>query len=324
MSADNQQDGRQITTGIIYALIGTFLFSAKPVLIKLAYQAGGDAVAIMALRAGSSVPLYLIILLWLCRFPDNRQKLRKHGLKAAAIGILGYYLASYLDIEALAYISAQLERLIIFLFPSFVVLLSWLYMKQKPAPGVVSAVVGGYIGIAFIVVHDVGNPGLNVGLGSGLALLSAFIFAHYLIFSKQAITRMGSLLFTCVGMGSAGLVILTQATFSDFDVTVMSGDFIALGVAIGIFCTVLPSFLIAAGMARLSATQLSLASNVGPAITAALAVLVLGEAFTLYHAIGMTLVVFSVVRMSRKKPQPEEGNGVTGSPAVMKKEKTAE
>ncbi len=273
----------------------------------------------MALRAGSSVPLYLIIFLWLCRLPENRQKFREHGLKAAAIGILGYYLASYLDIEALAYISAQLERLIIFLFPSFVVLLSWLYMKQKPAPGVISAVVGGYIGVAFIVVHDIGSPGLNVGLGAGLALLSAFIFAHYLIFSKQAITRMGSLLFTCVGMGSAGLVILTQATLSDFDVMAMSGDFIAFGVMIGIFCTVLPSFLIAAGMARLSATQLSLTSNVGPAITAALAVLVLGEAFTLYHAIGMALVVFSVVRMSRKKPKPAEGLDVKGSPAVMKK-----
>ncbi|PKF50356.1 EamA family transporter, partial [Enterovibrio nigricans] len=125
----------QYRQGIIYALIGTALFSMKPVLIKLAYALGGDATSIMSLRAVSSLPVYLAILLWLCRDPGERSKVKQYGLQAAAVGILGYYFASLLDIVALEYISAQLERLLIFLFPSFVVMISWVFLKETPKKG---------------------------------------------------------------------------------------------------------------------------------------------------------------------------------------------
>ncbi len=125
-------DKKQQVQGLIYALVGTALFSIKPIFIKIAYQYGGDATAIMSLRALSSLPFYLIVLCLLCRDGQKRSLVRHHGWQAALVGILGYYVASYLDIAALAYISAQLERLLIFLFPSFVVLLSWLCLVSDP------------------------------------------------------------------------------------------------------------------------------------------------------------------------------------------------
>ncbi|WP_305837963.1 DMT family transporter [Photobacterium leiognathi] len=290
-----------INQGIIFALIGTALFSIKPVFIKLAYQFGGDAVSIMALRSFSSVPIYIIMMFWLLRKTENRTNFKRHGVAASAVGILGYYLASYLDIAAMAYISAQLERLLIFLFPSFVVLISWIVLKQPPVKGTFKAIFLGYIGVALIVFHDMNNIGKNILLGSGLAVASAFIFACYLIMSKKLISQMGSQLFTCIGMGSAGIVILIQSQWQGIDVITLDPQLIGLGIALGIFCTVLPSFFVAAAMQKLTPSQLSLTSNVGPAITAVFAITILSEPFTWFHAVGMVFVVYSVVSMKKRE-----------------------
>ncbi|WP_318495499.1 DMT family transporter [Photobacterium leiognathi] len=290
-----------INQGIFFALIGTALFSIKPVFIKLAYQFGGDAVSIMALRAFSSVPIYIIMMFWLLRKTENRTNFKRYGFAASAVGILGYYLASYLDIAAMAYISAQLERLLIFLFPSFVVLISWIVLKQTPVKGTFKAIFLGYIGVALIVFHDMNNIGNNILLGSGLAVASAFIFACYLIMSKKLISQMGSQLFTCIGMGSAGIVILIQSQWQGINVIALDPQLIGLGIALGIFCTVLPSFFVAAAMQKLTPSQLSLTSNVGPAITAVFAITILSEPFTWFHAVGMVFVVYSVVSMKKRE-----------------------
>lgn len=287
--------------GLLLALAGCLLFSIKPVLIKIAYQYGGDATSIMALRAFSSLPLYLAMLVYLCRTPDNRTKAKQHGFKAVAIGIMGYYIASYLDIASLEFISAQLERLLIFLFPTFVVLISWALYQQVPSRRVIVTTLLGYIGISLIFVHDFNTLGSSVLFGSGLAITSALVFAFYLVWSKPLISRMGSSLFTSIGMGSAGVAIIIHLLLSQAEIYSWSSELITIGVTLGIFCTVVPSYLIAAAMARLTPTQLSLTSNIGPAITAISAVLVLGEAFTVWHAMGMTLVVFSVYLLNKPK-----------------------
>ncbi|MCG3863634.1 MULTISPECIES: DMT family transporter [unclassified Photobacterium] len=290
-----------INKGIILALIGTVLFSIKPIFIKLAYQYGGDAISIMSLRAFSSLPIYIIMMLWLLRQPQHRYSFKRYGLSASAIGILGYYFASYLDIASMAFISAQLERLLIFLFPSFVVLISWIVLKQKPEQGTFKAIGLGYTGVALIVFHDMSNIGNNILLGSGLAIASAFIFACYLIMSKKLITQMGSQLFTCIGMGSAGIVILLQGQWEGLSMISLDPSLVIIGIVLGIFCTVLPSFFIAAAMQKLTPSQLSLTSNIGPAITAIFAISILNEPFTAFHAVGMVFVVYSVISMKKRK-----------------------
>lgn len=294
------QESSDYRTGIIYALIGTMLFSIKPVLVKLAYAAGGDATTIMSLRAASSLPLYVAILLWLCKDIGHRNKLQQYGWQAALVGILGYYFASLLDILALEYISAQLERLLIFLFPSFVVFISWIVMKETPRKGTFASIALGYAGVAMIVLHDFSSFGYQVWLGSIMAIGSALVFAVYLVLSKKVIGNIGPQLFTSVGMGSAGIVIMAQYQIEGVQFTDMSTELIWMGIAIGLFCTVLPSYFVAAAMARLTPSVLSLTSNIGPAVTALFAITLLGEAFTIWHGLGMALVVYSVVNINKK------------------------
>lgn len=289
-----------IQFGVILALAGCVLFSIKPVLIKLAYQYGGDATSIMTLRAFSSLPIYALTLAYLCLQSENRTKVCLYGVKAASIGVMGYYLASFLDIASLAFISAQLERLLIFLFPTFVVLISWIFYGQKPNRRVITSALIGYIGIGFIVVHDISTLGESVVLGSLLAMGSALVFAFYLVWSKPLIGKLGSSLFTSIGMGSAGIAILIHLYFSGASPSQWSQELIFIGVLLGIFCTVLPSYLVAAAMARLTPTTLSLTSNIGPAITAGMAVVVLDELFTMWHAMGLILVVISVYSLNKK------------------------
>lgn len=294
------QDSSDYRKGIIYALIGTVLFSIKPVLIKLAYTLGGDATAIMSLRAASSLPVYFVILLWLCRNAGERSKVKKFGWQAALVGVLGYYCAALLDIMALEFISAQLERLLIFLFPSFVVLISWVFMKEVPRKGTFLSIAIGYVGVAMIVMHDFSSFGAQVWAGSVMAIGAALTFAVYLVLSKRVIGQMGSQLFTSIGMGSAGIVIMLQYQVQGTPFSDMSGDLVTLGVMLGFFCTVLPSYFVAAAMARLTPSVLSMTSNVGPAVTALFAITLLGEAFTLWHGFGMLLVVYAVVRINKK------------------------
>ena len=290
-----------ITLGVMFALAGTLLFSIKPIFVKMAYQYGGDAVSIMTLRAISSLPIYLCILFWMLRRCEQRAQVKQHGVKAAAIGVLGYYLASYLDITALNYISAQLERLLIFLFPTFVVLIMWFKERQAPKRNVLIAVMLGYVGVGLIVAHDLSQYGEQIWFGGGLAILSAFVFAIYLVLSKGCIAKLGSTIFTSIGMGSAGVAILIHLSFSELELHTMGKELIIVGVLLGLFCTVIPSYLIAAAMARLHPAHLSLVSNVGPAMTALCAIVILGEAFTWYHAIGMVLTIASVVVINRSK-----------------------
>lgn len=287
--------------GIFLALAGCVLFSVKPILIKIAYQYGGDATSIMTLRAFSSLPLYFLVFVYLCRSLENRQKVRAHGIKAAAIGVLGYYWASFLDIASLEFISAQLERLLIFLFPTFVVFISWIFYGQKPNRSVIGSTLLGYLGISFIVLHDVTTLGSAVITGSGLAIASALIFAFYLVWSKPLIGHLGSSLFTSIGMGSAGIAILIHLSISDSNPSSWSSELVTIGVLLGVFCTVLPSYLIAAAMARLTPTSLSLTSNIGPAVTSIFAVMVLGEVFTAWHALGLVLVVMSVWAINQRR-----------------------
>ncbi|MCK6265865.1 DMT family transporter [Vibrio sp. ZSDE26] len=295
-----KQGSSDYRTGILYALVGTLLFSIKPVLIKLAYSVGGDATSIMSLRAASSLPLYIAILLWLCWDPDKRSKLKKYGLQAALVGVLGYYCASLLDILALDFISAQLERLLIFMFPSFVVFISWGILKEAPRKGTLTSIALGYVGVAMIVMHDFSSFGHQVWLGSAMAIASALIFAIYLVLSKKFISKMGAQLFTSVGMGSAGIVIMAQYQLQGAQFTEMPNELIWMGVMIGVFCTVLPSYFVAAAMARLTPSVLSLTSNIGPAVTALFAILLLDESFTHWHGMGMILVVYAVVRINKK------------------------
>ncbi len=286
--------------GLALALVGTALMSFKPVLIKLAYQFGGNVQSVMMLRAISSLPIYLIVLFTLIIKHNKKKSLKQDGWKAAFLGVFGYYVTVYLDLASLNHISAQLERLIIFLYPSLIIFLSWIFYKQRPTKRVVIAVFTGYLGVISMVIGEPTSASSELFVGSSLALASAFVFACYLLFSKRLISRMGSQLFTSIGMASASVAILLHFFTLDGSFEAWNATLVGLGVALGLVCTVLPAYLIAAGMEILTPTEVGLTANIGPFITTVAAVYVLGETFSYFHAIGLVLVTLSVLAMRFK------------------------
>ncbi|MGL6261909.1 DMT family transporter [Vibrio sp. WXL210] len=286
--------------GLSLALAGTALMSLKPILVKVAYQFGGNVQSVMLLRAISALPIYLLVLFTLITKHDKSKLLKQDGWKAGFLGAFGYYVTVYLDLASLNHISAQLERLIIFLYPSIVILLSWILYKQRPTKRVIIAVITGYLGVTAIVIGEPAGANSEIFLGGSLAFASAFVFACYLLFSKPLINRMGSQLFTSVGMASASAAILLHFFILDGSFESWSPTLIGLGIILGLVCTVLPAYLIAAGMEILTPAEVSLSANIGPIITAGAAVYVLGEDFTALHAIGLLIVVLSMRVMSSR------------------------
>ncbi len=290
-------------SGLIYALSGATLFSFKPVLIKLAYAHGIDTVTLLTLRMVIALPFYLAVGLWvLFKNQHGTIGFKNNIVPTAFIGVLGYYLASYLDLLALKLITAQLERLILFTYPTMVVVLGAIFFHQPVSRNIWVALLLTYSGVAAIVAHDISGLGSNVLNGAALVLVSALCFAMFMLLSKIQIKQIGSRLFTSIAMSAASLVIISHFSLTQsFEQLVVSTDVLLIVFGIAVISTVLPSFLINAAISSIGPGQTSLIGSIGPMMTALLAVNILGEEFTLYHALGMALIIAGVSQLRTKK-----------------------
>lgn len=292
----------QQSTGIALALSGAFLFSLKPILIKLAYAEGIEAATLITLRMAFSLPFYLLVGLWfMLRGKAKPVKSWSLIIQIGLIGILGYHMASYLDLLGLKHVSAQLERLILFAYPTLVILLSALWFRQAITQQTMLALLLTYSGIACIVLRDGIYMGPDIVKGATLVFTSACCFAGFMLLSKAPIKAVGSPLFTCIAMTSASVTILCQFLLTqEVEQLMVSRRLLLIILAIAIFSTVIPSFLINAAIARIGPGQTSIIGSIGPVITALLAVTVLGEGFTGYHALSLILVIAGVYWISVK------------------------
>ena len=202
-------------------------------------------------------------------------------LQAAGVGILNYYLASLLDFSALSYITAQLDRLILLTYPFFVVLFGAMFFRRKVTPLMIGSLVVSYLGIVLIFARDFSVEGDNVLLGSALVFGAALIYAAYNIMAKPLIDKMGPQFFTSVAMSAAGPVVV-------------------LMLAIGTISTVVPAYCISAGIGLIGPERTAMIGNISPVVTVGLAVGILGEAFTVWHAAGTVLVLLGVWLFGRK------------------------
>lgn len=290
--------------GYIFASLGVLLFSLKPILVKLAYEHDIDSTTLMALRMGFSLPIYLAIGLWLI-LKNKVPEFNKVALlpKAFVVGVLGYYGASYLDLTALQFIGAQLERLILFAYPSLVVIIGYFLLGTPIAKGILPALFLTYLGIGSLFAYDLQIGEANILLGSSLVFASALLFALYIIFSKNLITQMSSMVFTCVAMCSASTAIIVHFLIEHNvkDLFVQTSPAYLISFAIAIFSTVLPSFFISEAIHRIGSNSTSIIGSSGAVVTSLLAVLILGEAFTVYHVIALILVTSGIVWLGRKK-----------------------
>lgn len=281
--------------GYAFAVGGAILFSTKGIFIKLAYAHGVTTEMLLSLRMLVALPVYLVILVTLLRREERLRALLtpRIVLTSMAVGILGYYLSSYLDFLGLQFVSAQYERLVLFTYPFFVVLFGVWFFGDRMVWRVVPAMLVSYGGLVVIFGWNLAVNPDGLVLGSILVLGSAITFALYQHLAKRQMLVLGAGLFTCIGMSTAAVCAIGQnlVLAGPQSYWTLSPQIWAYGLALGIVGTVLPSFLMNFGMARIGARATSSTAAFGPLVTIVIAVIVLNEPFTPFHALGTALVL---------------------------------
>lgn len=306
MTANNQEQNHNhhYLIGIAFAILGAALFSVRPILVKFAYQENIDSVTLLTLRMLFSAPFYLILLGFFLRNAKRRASLNPKIIAFTIfIGLMGYYAASLLDLYGLLYISAQLERLLLFTYPTLVVIFGALFFGKAIKGNIVIALMFSYGGIATIFIHDLNHYGDNIIKGAIFVGLSTIVFALYVLFGKNIINQIGSRMFTCIAMiaASVGIIIHFLITNNLSDLHTNQTVYL-ISFAIAIICTIIPSFCISEAIARIGPDRTSITGTIGPVFTTLFAVSLLDEVFTIYHVIGMLLVIIGVSILGYNKP----------------------
>lgn len=285
----------------LIALSATTFYSMKPVFIKLAFEHGASVDAVMAWRMALSLPVFLLV-----GIRSWRQRLEKPTpgqiAQAAGVGILGYYGASYLDVSGLQYVSAQLERLILFCYPALVVLATAFIRRQPISPRTWGALALAYAGLGLLFGHDLQLGGADTLLGTALVFGSAVAYAGYLMLSGRPIAAMGSMLFTAIAMSAACVAVLAHAlALEGTEVFRISWGGLGWMAAVAVISTVAASFLQSEAIARLGAARASIVGSTGPLLTSVAAVIMLGEPFGIFHVAGLSLATAGMVVLGRKR-----------------------
>ncbi|MGO8755171.1 MAG: DMT family transporter [Gallionellaceae bacterium] len=297
--AQNILVNRDLFLGVIFALLAAVGFSAKAILVKLAYLDHVDAVTLLALRMAFSAPFFIGVALW-ARLRHAEPLDRQDRMLVLALGLIGYYLSSFLDFLGLQYISAGLERLILFLYPTMTVILAALVYKRPIGSRTLAAMALSYAGIALVFMHDMGmKQGGSVALGASLIFLSTLSYSTYLVGAGHAIARIGTARFTAYAMVVASAASLLQfgvtRPLSALDLPLRVYEF---SIAMAIFSTVLPVFLLSYAIRRIGSGSASLIGSVGPVSTIYMAYVFLGERISLLQIAGSALVLIGVLVIS--------------------------
>src|SRR6218665_585001 len=285
------------------AVAGAILFSTKGIFIKLAYALGVSTEMLLSLRMLVALPVYLVILVTILRRGDKfvAALTLPVVLVSMAIGILGYYLSSYLDFLGLNFVTAQYERLVLFTYPFFVLLFGvWLF-GDRMVWRVVPAMLVSYSGLLVIFGWNLAINPDGLVLGTLFVLGSAITFALYQHLAKRQMLVIGAGLFTCIGMSTAAVCAIAQNLIisGPQSYLTLEPEIWAYGLALGVLGTVLPSFLMNMGMSRIGARATSSTAAFGPVVTIVIAVIVLSEPFTLFHGVGTALVLLGSVLFTR-------------------------
>ncbi|MFZ6845949.1 DMT family transporter [Undibacterium sp. RuTC16W] len=299
-SQRSAHDRRQYLIGLTIAITGAILFSTKAIVAKLIYRYHVDAVTLISFRMLFSLPVFAAIAIW--------QAHKGGALKVAdrwrlvGLGLIGYYLSSFLDFLGLQYITAGLERLILFLTPSFVLLISVFFLKRKVSRIEWAALGVSYLGIVLVFLHDLQFGGADVMLGAALVLGAAISYALYLIQSGQLVVRLGTLRLVSYAMCVSSVVCIGQFfVLRPVSMLVQPSAVYWLSLVNAIFCTVLPVFLTMIAVQRIGAPTASQAGMIGPVSTLFLGSFFLNEPITSWQLAGTVLVIGGMYLLSIKK-----------------------
>ena len=294
---------RDVLLGVIFALLAALGFSAKAILVKLAYLDSVDAVTLLALRMAFSLPFFAGIAFWVKRQHTEPLSTQERMLMLV-LGLIGYYLSSFLDFLGLQYISAGLERLILFLYPTMTVILSALVYKRAIGKKIIAAMALCYVGIVLVFLHDLRlhDTGMKQGvilLGASLVFASTLSYSVYLVGAGHAIARIGAARFTAYAMVVASVASLLQfgamRPMSALDLPLRVYE---LSIAMAIFSTVLPAFLLSHAIRRIGSGSTSLIGTIGPVSTIYMAHVFLNESISPLQIAGASLVLVGVLIIS--------------------------
>ncbi|TVO59104.1 DMT family transporter [Denitromonas halophila] len=304
MSPDSSVHAARLPlAGLVLGVLAAVGFSFKAILVKLAYRHGVDAETLLALRMLFSLPFFLFM-----GWHGSRRAMAPLGWRdwraLFLLGLSGYYLASYLDFLGLGYITAALERLILFAYPSIVVILSALFLGKPLTHRTVVALVLCYVGVAFAVAHDLAlsDDTTDVMNGSVLVFGSAVAYALYLMGNGQVVGRLGAARVTAWASTVACALSIGQflllRPISTLD---QPWQVYGLAIAMALFSTVLPIWCVSAAIRRIGAGPVALTGSLGPIVTLGLGAVMLDEAIGVAQLAGGAMVVGGVLVMARGK-----------------------
>src|SRR5262245_27330049 len=295
-----------ISAGAIVAFTAAVFFSTKAIFVKLTYLYGADAISALALRMIMALPMPLAIS-WYSARGGMRPLTRADWKAVLTLGFLGYYLSSLLDFMGLEYITASLERLILFLYPTIVALISWVFFKKPIGRKGVLALVLSYIGIAISFVRDLQHTGdaTAVIIGGGLIFACTITYAIYIVGSGQMVGRIGALRFAAYATSVAAIGCLIQfALTRPFSALDLPWQVYGYSLAMAVIATVLPVVLTAKAIQMIGAPKVAIIGAVGPVATIVLAWQFLGEPIGWEQIVGAALVMSGVLLIS-VKPKPK-------------------
>lgn len=292
---------KNIWPGLVLAALGAIAFSGKAIIVKLAYRYGVDAVTLIMYRMLFALPIFAVMAWWASR---NKPPLSgKDWLRVLWLGFTGYYLASFLDFAGLAYISAGLERLILYLNPTLVLLLGWVLYKRKVGAVQALAMAISYAGVLLVFAHEVSLEGSDVALGTLLVFGSAVSYAIYLTQSGELVPRLGSLRLVGLATTVACLCCLLQfVLLRPLSAAVVAPEVIWLSLLNATLCTAAPVLMVMMAIERIGAGLAAQTGMIGPMSTILMGVWLLGERLNAWVVAGTVLVlggVFVVTKFRR-------------------------
>jgi drug/metabolite transporter (DMT)-like permease len=288
----------QRTSAVLLAVTGIIFFSAKSVFVKKAYQYPIDTISLLFIRLMISFPVYFVIGLISSMnakgqgFPKNRQL-----VQVLFLGFTGYYLASYFDFAGLHYVTASLERILLFAYPSMVVVITAIcYRKRIPAKQLVAILIT-YFGIFLAFFQNISlSHEVNALKGGVLIMACAFTYACYLVGSNRLIPVMGSVRFTSFAMMAATLIVAIHYMLSPHpSVFSYPRQVYWIGIGLSVISTLLPSFMISEAIRRLGASDVAIIGSISPFSTILLAAIMLGERISAFEALGALIVISGVL-----------------------------
>ena len=285
--------------GVLMASFGAIAFSGKAIIVKLAYRHGVDAVTLIMLRMLFALPIFALMAWWASR--GKATLTGKDWMGVIGLGFAGYYLASFLDFAGLAYISASLERLILYLNPTLVMLLGLLVYKRRISGRQVLGIAISYCGVVLVFGHEISLQGSEAATGALLVFLSAISYAIYLVYSGQLVRRLGSI--RLVGLATTVACLFCIAQFVLLrplnSVFAVAPEVIWLSVLNATLCTALPVLLVMMAIERIGASMAAQTGMIGPVSTILMGVVILGEPFTAWVAAGTVLVIAGIFVFTR-------------------------